>query len=259
MAYIYSNPMAEAATMGAATGQSLAQGMYGVPMQRAEMAMRLMELQRQAAQMQQMGQYRQGMLQMQNQRLQDQNAWHKSDEDRKTQYGQLEQQYHQGQLQNQTLANQLRMLAQQSAQQRFLAPRVQDGQLIQGQQQPQGLPGGDVGPSMEQAGMAPPTGPVNWSVTPVGAKPQPEFPPALLTALSGLSRDYMGSLGSTNTALQDFGRTNTLPLLQRLQQRAMGQPTQQALTNAPVQQATAPGTNQVTSRFTWDGNQLVPQ
>jgi len=251
--------MDEAAAYGGAAGQALGQAFTQVPLQRAELMMRLKQMQMQQQNMQMMQQYRTGMLQMQQQRLQDQNAWHKSDEDRKTQYGQLEQQYHQGQLQNQTLDNQLRMLAQQFAQQRFLAPRVQDGQLIQGQQQPQGLPGGDVGPSMEQAGMAPPTGPVNWSVTPVGAKPQPEFPPALLTALSGLSRDYMGSLGSTNTALQDFGRTNTLPLLQRLQQRAMGQPTQQALTNAPVQQATAPGTNQVTGRFTWDGNQLVPQ
>lgn len=239
MPYFYNETPGDIANFGQNLGQSLGQALVGLPQQRAEMALRLGELQRQNAAMQQLGQYRNAMLGMQQQRNQDLAEYHRNENQRKTDYDS-------SMMQQRQMAEQLKALALQNLQQRQMAPRVQGGQVIQGQPVTQGLPNGLQGPSQEQLGMTPPTG-VNWSVSPLPQRPQ--NPAALFTALQAMQRNYMGGIGSTNPAIADFSRTNVFPTMLQLQQRAMGQPTQQALSNAPVQPATSGAS---APRYSWD-------
>ncbi|MDE2097299.1 MAG: hypothetical protein KGL39_08660 [Patescibacteria group bacterium] len=255
MAYIQNNLWADASNYGSGLAQTLTQALLQVPAQRTEMLMRLAELQRQNAIAQQMGGYRQALLGLQAQRVNDQDRWHQDVLNQRIQYENAMGQIRGLQAQNQAQMNAIRQQQAQAALQKLIAPRIEGGQLIQGQMVPQGMPPGSQGPTQQQAGLLPPTA-VQWNVSPA-PQTQQQLPSTMLNSIGNLTRDYMGGVGSTNPAVADFARTNVLPLLLQLQGRAQGQgqgqATQQQLQGLPSQPATSGATN----RFRWDPNSFT--
>ncbi len=242
--FVNNNPLAEAAEYGGAAGQSLAQAMYGVPLQRAEMAMRLAELQKQTQQMQQMGQYRNSLLGIQQERADEMGQYHQDEEARRTQTAQMLNQFRQLQAANAQQANQIKMLTAQNQQTRLMQPQFHNGFMYQPQQgvgQPQGNPMmAPQGPGYPQGGGMPLTAqqtinqvpqqggqglPVGVTQLPQQPRPQPLG--AMTSGMASMQRDYMGGIGSTNPAVVDFAHTNILPQLMQLQQRMAGQQSQQ--------------------------------
>lgn len=187
MAFINNQPMDEAAAYGGAAGQALGQAFTQAPLQRAELMMRLKQMQMQQQNMQMMQQYRQQLAGLRADQISGQNAWHQSE-------AQVAQQ----------------RAAGEDA--RMLAPTVTGGYLRQGVHTPLGMENpGDYGPSRQQLGADPATGPVQWSMTPVEKPMAPKFGPggAVLWPPGQGPQGVQQGLGAAPTADPGPAASNT--------------------------------------------------
>jgi hypothetical protein len=259
------NPMAEAAEFGGAAGNSLAQAMYGVPMQRAQMQMQLQQMQNQQQQQQAMMGYRQqqasNTLNWHNQ----EDQWHqqqvtenqrRDDFTRDYQQNRLqsEDQWHQQQAQNAQVMQALAMLREQreggrpvplgngnvwfpqqgGGQQSGLVPPANPtNSLVQGPAAPQGMgqPRQMSGPQSGQNGL--PQGVVQMPGQPgknTGIETGGQTDANTMRAFN-LAMPYLGNTNSLSQLMSNGGE----PLWNALTNRAMGRmPQAQQGTNSAV-------------------------
>jgi len=179
---IIGNPYAQdAAAFGQQAGNALAQGLIGLPQQRYAMALHEAGLRQQMLRNQQVNEYRQGLLGVRQQGLENHNA-------------------------NEQMANQIRLMMAQIAQQNAARGHVEGGYYIPGAgQMPQGLQqGGDTNSPPQQVGGLP------NGIVALPKPPSTMTPNEQVRAALDAGRLYAGALSSTNIPNMDPRFTSTM-------------------------------------------------
>lgn len=228
--YFYNQDPQEAAAYGQGLGQSLGQAFIGLPMERARLAQGLMQMQQMAAlrnsQMQQLGEYRQGMLQNAQEREKDRASYQQSQDAYRQLMGQV------AVMREQQMMNDPRRFYLPLGGGNFIGPSGASNALNQGPPQPQE----QTGAPMQGVGQQLGGGYQLYSA------PQKNMftPNEQVGDLQKMQQLYAGLVSSTNPVLQRLGMdvSNQIGALRPMVMNALtnrGGPFPQQLgTNAPA-------------------------